>query len=91
MVFVFEGVKWVSDCLFLDYEVNWFGNILLFVGCYGLVFIVMENFYVIKEYNESDIYVFFIGYLVDCYGNNKVFVVGWKLMKEIICGVVCNF
>lgn len=88
--FVSEGVKRVSGRPFPDYEVNRPSNILLPAGRYGPAFIATENFYVIKEYNESDTYALFIGHLADRYGSNKAFAAGWKPMKETTRGAVRN-
>ena len=88
--FVREGVKRVSGKPFPNYELNRPGNILLPAGRYGPAFIATENFYVIKEYNESDTYALFVGHLADRYGNNKGFVSNWKPMKETTRGAVRN-
>ena len=34
-------------------------------GRYGPAFIVTSNFYVLKEYNESDVYALFVGHVGD--------------------------
>ncbi len=86
--FAQEGVKRVSGRPFPDYELNRPGNILLPAGRYGPAFIATENFYVIKEYNESDTYALFVGHLADRYGSNKAFAGGWKPMKETTRGAV---
>lgn len=88
--FVNEGVKRVSGKPFPNYELNRPGNILLPAGRYGPAFIATENFYVLKEYNESDTYALFVGHLADRYGNNKAFIGDWKPMKETTRGAVRN-
>jgi lytic murein transglycosylase len=88
--FVREGVKRVSGKPFPDNELNRPGNILLPAGRYGPAFIATENFYVIKEYNESDTYALFVGHLADRYGNNSGFAGAWKPMKETTRGAVRN-
>lgn len=88
--FVREGVKRVSGRPFPDHELNKPGNILLPAGRYGPAFIATENFYVIKEYNESDTYALFVGHLADRYGSNKAFAGAWKPMKETTRGAVRN-
>lgn len=88
--FVGEGVKRVSGKPFPDHEINRPGNILLPAGRYGPAFIATENFYVLKEYNESDTYALFVGHLADRYGSNKPFVAGWKPMKDTTRGAVRN-
>ncbi|WP_297590725.1 lytic murein transglycosylase [Roseibium sp.] len=88
--FVNEGVKRVSGRPFPDHELRQPGNILLPAGRYGPAFIATENFYVLKEYNESDTYALFVGHLADRYGSNKGFVGDWKPMKETTRGAVRN-
>ncbi|WP_299809154.1 lytic murein transglycosylase [uncultured Roseibium sp.] len=88
--FAREGVRRVSGKPFPDHELNRPGNILLPAGRYGPAFIATENFYVIKDYNESDTYALFIGHLADRYGSNKGFAGEWKPMKETTRGAVRN-
>jgi lytic murein transglycosylase len=88
--FVAEGVTRVSGHPFPNHEINQPGNILLPAGRYGPAFIATENFYVIKEYNESDTYALFVGHLADRYGSNKSFVGDWKPMKDTTRGAVRN-
>lgn len=88
--FVQEGVQRVSGKPFPAHEINQPGNVLLPAGRYGPAFIATENFYVIKEYNESDTYALFVGHLADRYGANKAFRGSWKPMKETTRGAVRN-
>ena len=48
-------------------------------GIYGPEFIVTPNFYVIKEYNNSDLYALFIGNLADriSWGQGN-FITDWR-------------
>ncbi|WP_018183657.1 lytic murein transglycosylase [Kaistia granuli] len=41
------------------------GHLLMPAGRHGPAFIVSPNFYVLKSYNESDLYALFIGHLAD--------------------------
>jgi lytic murein transglycosylase len=41
------------------------GHLLMPAGRHGPAFLVSENFYVLKSYNESDMYALFIGHLSD--------------------------
>ncbi|BCP54586.1 membrane protein [Kaistia sp. 32K] len=41
------------------------GHLLMPAGRHGPAFIVSSNFYVLKSYNESDLYALFIGHLAD--------------------------
>jgi len=40
-------------------------HLLMPAGRYGPAFLVSDNFYVLKSYNESDLYALFIGHLAD--------------------------
>lgn len=86
--FVKEGVKRVSGKPFPAYELPQPGNILMPAGRYGPAFIATENFYVLKEYNESDTYALFVGHLADRYYNNKRFVGDWKPTRKTTRGAV---
>lgn len=86
--FVAEGVTRVSGRPFPDHELRQPGNILLPAGRYGPAFIATENFYVLKEYNESDVYALFVGHLADRYGSNKSFVQPWLPTKQTTRGAV---
>ncbi|TWI87266.1 lytic murein transglycosylase [Roseibium hamelinense] len=86
--FVREGVTRVSGRPFPEHELRQPGNILMPAGRYGPAFIATENFYVLKEYNESDVYALFVGHLADRYGNNRGFVADWKPTKQTTRGAV---
>lgn len=86
--FVREGVKRVSGKPFPDHELPRPGNILMPAGRYGPAFIATENFYVLKEYNESDTYALFVGHLADRYSSNKSFAGAWKPTRKTTRGAV---
>jgi hypothetical protein len=53
-------------------------------GIYGPSFLTLKNYYVIKEYNFSDLYVLFVGHLADKISGGKSFETAWAkipLMK----------
>ncbi len=52
--------------------------LLLPAGRLGPAFLVTDNFYVLKKYNESDVYALFIGHVADRMKRNRPFVSGWK-------------
>lgn len=54
------------------------GYLLLPAGRYGPAFIVTDNFYVLKKYNESDVYALFVGHLADRYYTNRSFAGQWR-------------
>ena len=73
------GIIRVSGRPFPENERAQAGMVLVPAGIYGPEFIVTPNFYVIKEYNNSDLYALFIGNLADriSWGTGD-FVTGWK-------------
>jgi lytic murein transglycosylase len=52
--------------------------LLMPAGRYGPGFLVSENFYVLKDYNESDLYALFIGHLADRMQGGKPFEQAWQ-------------
>lgn len=59
------GVARVSGKPFPKHELGQNGSLLLPAGRDGPAFIVTPNFYVLKEYNESDLYALFVGHVAD--------------------------
>ena len=57
------------------------GYLLMPAGRAGPAYIATENFYVLKKFNESDLYALFIGHLADRYGANRRFVGSWSAVK----------
>ncbi|MHC5655105.1 lytic murein transglycosylase [Stappia sp. ICDLI1TA098] len=85
---VAEGVTRVKDRPFPAPELSQPGFLLMPAGRYGPAFIATDNFYVLKAYNESDVYALFVGHLADRYGNNAGFVQGWRAVKTRSRGAV---
>ncbi len=54
------------------------GFLLMPAGRFGPAFIVTENFYVLKQYNYSDLYALYIGHLADRFADDRPFVGGWQ-------------
>jgi lytic murein transglycosylase len=52
--------------------------LLMPAGRLGPAFLVSENFYVLKRYNESDLYALFIGHLADRMGGSPAFAGRWQ-------------
>ncbi|MBX3597649.1 MAG: lytic murein transglycosylase [Rhizobiaceae bacterium] len=72
------GVSRVSAKPFPDKELAKEGFLLMPAGRNGPAFIVSRNFYVLKEYNESDLYALFIGHAADrIAGSDKSFSGKW--------------
>lgn len=72
------GIARVGGRPFPDNEARQEGYLMMPAGRYGPAFIVTPNFYVLKDYNESDLYALFVGHAADrmTYGD-KSFVGGW--------------
>lgn len=73
-----DGVARVSGRPFPNHEINRAGFLLMPAGRLGPAFMATENFYVIKEYNESDTYALFVGNLADRYGGGRGFKGAWR-------------
>lgn len=59
------GVARISGSPFPAAEASEDGYLLMPAGRYGPAFIVTSNFYVLKDYNESDVYALFVGHVGD--------------------------
>jgi lytic murein transglycosylase len=59
------GIERISGKAFPSHQMGDESMLLVPAGTHGPVFIVSPNFYVIKEYNNSDLYGLFIGNLSD--------------------------
>lgn len=72
------GIARASGRPFPDKELRAEGMMLVPAGRHGPEFLVTPNFYVIKQYNNSDLYALFIGNLADriAYGGGA-FKAGW--------------
>jgi lytic murein transglycosylase len=72
------GIGRVSGKPFPKSELKAEGFLLMPAGRSGPAFIVTPNFYVLKEYNESDLYALFIGHGADRIANgDRQFVGSW--------------
>jgi len=69
---------------------NRLGYLLMPAGRFGPSFIVTENFYTLKLYNESDLYALYIGHLADRLRSNKGFVQDWQPMGSFSRGAVAE-
>lgn len=59
------GVTRVSGKPFPKHELRGKGFLMMPAGRHGPAFIVTPNFYVLKEYNRSDLYALFVGHVGD--------------------------
>jgi len=76
------GVRRVKGRAFPASELRRQGFLLLPAGRYGPAFIVTENFYVLKSYNESDVYALFVSHLADRFRRNAAFVGKWRRLSS---------
>jgi lytic murein transglycosylase len=58
-------------------------SLLLPEGTYGPAFLTAKNYYVIKEYNYSDLYVLFVGHLADRIAGGGPFATPWSKDKQL--------
>ncbi len=54
------------------------GFLLMPAGRFGPAFIVTENFYVLKQYNYSDLYALYVGHLGDRIADDRPFRAKWQ-------------
>jgi lytic murein transglycosylase len=52
-------------------------------GSYGPAFLTPKNYYVIKDYNFSDLYVLFVGHLSDRIAGGKAFETPWSKNAQL--------
>lgn len=58
-------------------------SLLLPEGTYGPAFLTPKNYYVIKDYNFSDLYVLFVGHLADRIGEARPFETPWSKSTQL--------
>ncbi len=58
-------------------------SLLLPEGTYGPAFLTPKNYYVLKDYNYSDLYVLFVGQLSDRIGGAKPFETPWSKAAQL--------
>ena len=73
-----RGVNRVAGRKYSKRALDFPTSLLVPAGRYGPAFIVTKNFYVLKEYNESDVYALFVGHVADRMGVNKPFITKWR-------------
>src|SRR3981081_3451848 len=64
-------------------ELNEPASLLLPEGTYGPGFLTFKNYYVIKEYNFSDLYVLFVGHLRDRINDPRQFDTAWSKNTQL--------
>ena len=58
-------------------------SLLLPAGTHGPGFLIFHNYFVIKEYNFSDLYVLFVGHLSDRIADPRPFETAWKPVVQL--------
>jgi lytic murein transglycosylase len=58
-------------------------SLLLPEGTYGPAFLTLKNYYVIKEYNFSDLYVLFVGHLSERISDPRPFETPWSKNTQL--------
>lgn len=58
-------------------------SLLMPAGIYGPSFLILRNYYVIKDYNFSDLYVLFVGHLADRIAGEQPFRVPWQPVVQL--------
>ena len=58
-------------------------SLLLPEGTFGPAFLTPKNYYVLKDYNFSDLYVLFVGHLSDLIGGGRPFETPWSKAKQL--------
>lgn len=83
------GIKRASGRPFPAHELKGEGYLLMPAGRHGPAFVVTPNFYVLKEYNFSDLYALYVGHLGDriAYGS-PAFRGGWDRVSGLSRGDV---
>jgi lytic murein transglycosylase len=66
-----------------DVELATEASLLLPEGTYGPAFLTPKNYYVLKEYNYSDLYVLFVGHLSDLIGGGRPFQTPWSKNAQL--------
>lgn len=58
-------------------------SLLMPAGLHGPAFLILPNYYVIKAYNFSDLYVLFVGNVADRIAGGKSFATPWKKVVQL--------
>jgi lytic murein transglycosylase len=58
-------------------------SLLMPAGLYGPSFLVTKNYFVLKDYNYSDLYVLFVGHLADRIAGGRAFAQPWGKLAQL--------
>jgi lytic murein transglycosylase len=78
-----RGVSRADGKPFGAHDLGIEASLLMPEGTTGPAFLTPANYYVIKEYNYSDLYVLFVGHLADLIGGGGPFVVPWGKASQL--------
>jgi lytic murein transglycosylase len=67
-------------------DLNEKASLLMPAGLYGPAFLIMRNYYVIKDYNFSDLYVLFVGNVSDRIAGGSAFATPWRKVVQLHTG-----
>jgi lytic murein transglycosylase len=77
------GVTRAHDRRFRANELEQQAYLMMPGGAYGPAFLVLENFKVIKRYNQSDLYAVFVGHLADRIAGGGDFETPWRNISQL--------
>jgi lytic murein transglycosylase len=63
-------------------------SLILPAGTYGPGFLIFHNYFALKEYNFSDLYVLFVGHLSDRIGGGGSFEAPWQPVVQLRTGAL---
>lgn len=80
-----RGITRITGKAFPNHERKGAASLMLPAGRMGPAFLVTPNFYVLKKYNESDLYALFVGHLGDkiAFGS-KPFRADWRVIDSLL-------
>jgi lytic murein transglycosylase len=64
-------------------DLNEPASLLLPAGIYGPGFLIFHNYFALKEYNFSDLYVLFVGHLADRIAGERSFETPWQKVVQL--------
>ena len=78
-----KGIRRVSGKRFPSHEAKQAGYLLFPAGRFGPTYVTTPNFYVLKKYNESDVYALFVGHLADRMASDRPFNTKWSKLGTL--------
>lgn len=88
--FVADGVTRISGRPFPASEIGATGHLMMPAGRLGPAFVATPNFYVIKTYNNSDLYALFVGHAADRMIGAGPLQAGWRSGERLTRGDVAR-